>query len=102
VADETTQNRILELEKGYRTMNADVASLKASLEAVGQRMDENTAAIREYINFGNGVKTGLKILRGIERVAVWVAKVAAACSLLWAVWKFAILEALRVTSEKAK
>jgi hypothetical protein len=88
MTNEEFEKRLLALESGHRNMSADLVVLKDSLE-------KNTTALQDFIELGKGLKFGLKILGAVERVAVWVTKCAAALGVMWAVWKFLILEALQ-------
>ena len=81
------ESRIIALEQQHLLMMNDVQVLKQSL-------DTNTVALNEFIELGKGLKFGLKFLGYIENTAVWVAKVATACAIVWASWKFLVKEAL--------
>lgn len=74
-------------EQKLRGISSDVFSLKES-------MDANTAALQEYIELAKYFKYGLKFLGYVERVAVFIAKIAAAAGTVWAIWKFIILETI--------
>ena len=84
---ETHENRIDEL---YRML----AVTNASLEELTKRIDDNTASLQEFIELGKHIKFSISLLGYIERVAVFIAKMAAACAILWMGWRFAVKEAL--------
>lgn len=57
-------------------------------------LEENTNSLQAFVDLGKHIKFTLSFLGYLEHVAVWVAKIAAACAILWASWKFAVKEAI--------
>ena len=76
------------LEQKLHGVSSDVCTLKES-------MDKNTCALTEYIELSKNLKVGMKLLGYIEAAAVWVAKVGGALIILWASWKYLILQAIQ-------
>lgn len=68
------------------------------VEILQRAIHSNTASIQELITLAQGFKFGLKILGGIEAMAVWVTKLATATAVLWALWRFLVKEALATLS----
>lgn len=74
-------------ETKYMQMSTDMHALK---EAV----NTNNASIAQFIELAQSFKFGLRILGGMEIIAVWLTKMAAAIGIMWGTWKFVVKEAL--------
>lgn len=68
--------------------SADVAALKEAIR-------ENNEALAEYIELSKGFKSLWKLLGFVEKVAVWIAKIAAALGIVWGIWVYLVQEALK-------
>ena len=75
------------LEERTRMMSTEATRLKDAV-------DSNTSSLQEFIELGKALKIGLTILGYVEKAAVFITKLAAACALLWGLWKFAVKEAI--------
>lgn len=84
---ESHEERIDEL---YRML----AVTNSALDSLTKRIDENTASLHEFIELGKHIKFSISLLGYLERIAVFIAKIAAACAILWMGWRFAVKEAL--------
>jgi uncharacterized coiled-coil protein SlyX len=82
------ESRMKIQEAAMNTLRQDVLTLKQSL-------DSNTEALKDMIELSKNFKIGLKFLGVLETIAVFIAKIAGACVILWAMWKFAISEAFK-------
>lgn len=71
-----------------------MTSLNNSLVAMDSRLDKMTTQQNTIIELYEGITVLIKVFSGIEKFAVWVAKVAAAAGILWAIWKFTIIQAI--------
>ena len=78
----------------FKAQELRINRMYSDFEALKLLMEKNNTSLEEFIALAKGFKFGLKILGGIEAAAVWVAKIAAAFGILWAIWKFLIREAL--------
>lgn len=63
------------------------------IDTLTKALRENTESVQAFVDLGKHIKFTLSLLGYLEAIAVWIAKVAAAAAVLWAVWKFAIKEA---------
>lgn len=88
IESDIINSRLGALERKQMNMADDVMELKSSL-------DSNTNALQEFIELGKTFKFTIKLLGVIESTAVWITKVSLAATALWAVWKFAIVEAVK-------
>lgn len=71
-----------------------LSSLEASIVALDNRLDTMETQQAKIIEIYEGITVLIKVFAGIEKFAVWVAKVAAALGIVWAIWKFAIMQAI--------
>lgn len=90
---ESLNTRILALETKQMHLLIETNTLKDAV-------NDNTTALAEWITLGKEFKLGLKVLGYIERAAVWVAKIATAAGITWALWRFGISVALEQLSKK--
>ena len=79
--------RMTALEKEFNVLQANGKALR-------ETVTENTEALKEFIDIAQGFKFGLKALGVMEICAVWVTKVAGAMVILWAIWKFGVMQAI--------
>ena len=79
--------RMTALEKEFNV-------LQANGQALRETVNDNTVALKEFIDIAQGFKFGLKALSLLETCAVWITKIASALVVLWAVWKFIIAQAI--------
>lgn len=87
------------LEARIRQLEQDQKVLAASFAKLNNSVDENTDALREFIALGQSLKFGIKVLGIVERMSVWITKVALAMGTVAAIWKFVILETIRNSSK---
>jgi hypothetical protein len=85
----------------YHKLEARISKLEGKQVDLGreflglkQSINQNTKALSEYIDLSRKLKVGLSFLGLVERGAVWITKCAAAFGSTWAVWKFAVSQAL--------
>ncbi|WCD44267.1 hypothetical protein Tiera_011 [Polaromonas phage Tiera] len=71
-----------------------LAKMKAELDANAALIAQNSAENQELLELFRSAKGFFKVLNGIGVMAVWIGKIAAVCGITWAVWKYAVLEAI--------
>lgn len=89
----TLEARITALEQKVLVVSVEVLQLKES-------MDANTIALKEYIEISKQLKVGMKLLGYVEATAVWITKFSAAVGIVWAMWKYLILESVEQVLKK--
>lgn len=82
------------LEARLTRQEENCMRLAEDVEILQRAIHSNTTSIQELIQLAQGFKFGLKILGGIEAIAVWLTKLATAAAVIWALWRFAVKEAL--------
>ena len=83
----STEARINRLEQQARRVLDDMEALKVLLE-------QNNTSLAEFIELAKIFKVGLKLLGWIERLLVFLSKIAITVGSVWAAWKFLVKEAL--------
>lgn len=86
------------LSSRFQSEYLAMTKMKAEMDAHKSLLAQNSAENQELLLILRKVKTVISILAGIEKIAVWIAKIAVAVGLIWAVWKYVIIE----TVERAK
>lgn len=79
-----------QLDEGYVKM----ASLQESMSSLQDRLVTVTEQQSRIIELYDGVTILIKVFAGMEKLAVWVTKMAAAIAIVWLIWKFAVLQVL--------
>lgn len=79
--------RITAQEQKLVELSSDILFLK-------EQRDSDNEDIKQYIEFVRGFKLGLKILRHIQIMAIWIASVAGGTGIVWIIWKYAVGQAV--------
>lgn len=74
---------------------AAIAKMKAEFDAHKALLTQNSAENQELLEMFRSAKIFFKVMGHIGAAAVWVGKIAVAVGILWALWKFAVWEAVR-------
>jgi hypothetical protein len=81
-------------EQRLQELEALCARNAWQIEKLTTVMESNTTAIQAFVELSKHVKFTLALLGYMEKAAGWLTKMAAAALLIWAIWKYAIKEAL--------
>lgn len=73
-------------------------SIDSRLQDLEGKIAKREALDAELLDLFQAVKGSLTVLRGIERVSIWLAKMSVAAGILWFLFKFAVAEALKNAS----
>ncbi len=92
---EILQTLELWVESRFHAEFLAIAKMRAEMDAHKAVVEQNSAENQELLLLLRQVKIIISILSGAEKIAVWVTKVAAACIVVWATWKYLISEALK-------
>jgi hypothetical protein len=85
---------IRNMEARMTALEQQFSILQTNGQALRETVTENTNALKEFIDIAQGFKFGLKALSLMETCAVWVTKIAGAVVILWAIWKFGVMQAI--------
>ena len=70
-------------------------SIDSRLQDLEEKIAKREELDAELLELFQAVKGSLTVLRGIERVSIWIAKMSVAAGILWFIFKFTVAEALR-------
>lgn len=80
-------------------MNKQESELLQSIDSRLQDLEEKIAKREELdaelLDLFQAVKGSLTVLRGIERMSIWLAKMSVAAGILWFIFKYSVEEALK-------
>ena len=78
-----------------------IAKMRAEMDAHKAVVEQNSAENQELLFILRKAKIFVGFLTIIEKIAVWIAKVSIAIGLVWATWKYIIMETIRQISQQA-
>lgn len=88
------------LSSRFQSEYLAIAKMKTEMNVHRALIEQNSAENQELLILLRKIKFIISILGGIEKMSVWVATVSIAIGLVWATWKFIILETLKQIGER--
>lgn len=70
-------------------------SIDSRLRELENKFGARDEVDKELLDLFHAVKGSLTVLRGIERISIWLAKMSAAAGILWFLFSHAVQEAIK-------
>lgn len=69
-------------------------ALNEKIDRAVTALTTNTAASSEMLMLYDNLKKAFRVLGWVEKGAVWVTKISAACGVMWMLWKFTFMQTI--------
>lgn len=83
-----------EFEEHILVSKEEYVLLNEKIDKAVSALTTNTAASSEMLMLYDNLKKAFRVLGWVEKGAVWVTKIAAACGIVWMIWKFTLLQTI--------